>query len=138
MSAKIIALIVAALGLGFAGTYFATSGDCGGTCPIAKFLHGDSGNSNACCTPASDCCTPASDCCSPPQGCCTKSCCADKTEPVSTKAVPDCCYPGSPCCTGQGGDCCIMGKTQISTETVPACCYPGSPCCEGPDCCLKK
>ncbi len=116
MSAKIIALIVGALGLGFTGTYFGTSGggNCSGGCPISNLFSSESSNTST------DCCNPASECCTPPQACCGEA--KVKTATVSTESncPHGCCFEGSSCCAdpaacphgccGANADCCTTVK----------------------------
>jgi hypothetical protein len=89
MSAKVIVGILAALAVGFTGTYLAGGGCPSGGCPISRMLH--SMDSPPAAGPACDSCSPAA----------SPTCC----EMNARKSTPDCCYPGSPCC--EGGDCCL-------------------------------
>ncbi|CAN5446997.1 hypothetical protein BH11PLA2_BH11PLA2_15540 [soil metagenome] len=107
MTAKIIVSIVAALGLGFAGTYFATSngGGCSdGSCPISKLFGLDSSTSK------SDCCAPASECCEP-----ASSCCSSGKTAAATKA--SCCSPAQACC--ETGEACCKDKAAVKSEPKP-------------------
>jgi hypothetical protein len=110
MSSKCILIALAAVAVGFGGTFIATSnGGCEGGCPIQALFGSDSSVKSG-----GDCCGSKADSCNPSQPCCGT---AAKAKPGCCAAGAACCEPGAPCCEDKT-DKAAKKPEEVKPETV--------------------